>query len=370
MRIAPRQVFDERPILRLPVVADPQQEARVNARPGLDALGQGMAAPAQCRDRRHPVEQSARGVFDTLDWIRNFVIIVCKSHADRGTKTLSDSDPLFTLLVFGAIIAVAWLIMTVPRQKVMSIGDLGQGIMGIATAVALGAGAFLYYLQGSNKPRLEVSSRAAVVPLTPQGDGTGRVLIQFVGTVTNRGAFSQHFECVGVDVRGFDNAAQLERNRIFQYDVATAPLLADAANGPEWDHCMQIERIRWGQDEDERLARLRLPPRDRQPFPSIDSGLRYAAFDLESGESRTRHVELVVPCNFAAVRYHFVIPKPHSRYVYEDKAVVDIGEQCRRSRELVASGAVRTSAPDAAGGQPARRSHRAPPRRVATRRRT
>jgi hypothetical protein len=247
----------------------------------------------------------------------------------RREKAMTGSDPVFTLTVMGTLFLVAWVILMAARQRVSGLSDFGQGLLGIASLFALLAAAWLYFLEGRAKPRHEVSAVGTVVPLAPDKQGMGRVLVQLAGTLINRGVFPVEYECIGVDVRGFKpgEAANDER---FKYDILSQPL-AKAVKTMEWMHCMKIEEHRWYERQERYFDRRRIKGQRAAEFRPPDSGLRYPPLTLEAGESRTLDYEIVVPCEYAAVRLHFMVPKPHSDSAPEAKAVLSLIDPCRAS---------------------------------------
>src|SRR5687768_5230674 len=104
-------------------------------------------------------------------------------------------------LVLAGLATVAvcgWILITALRSKGEAFGHFGQGLIGIAGSFAFIAGGWLFFFQGSNRPRLELSTKPTLVALPPAPDGTGRVLLQVVNQVTNLGRFPDDFDCVAV----------------------------------------------------------------------------------------------------------------------------------------------------------------------------
>lgn len=249
---------------------------------------------------------------------------------------MAGADPVFTLTLMGTIFLVAWVALTAARQPVSGLSDFGQGLLGIASLFALLAAGWLYFLEGRNRARHELSAVATVVPLEAE-EGVGMVLVQLAGTVTNRGAFPSDYECVGADIRGVRSQAP-GRSTNFYFEIATDPLVPPPGND-QWRTCMEMEGKRWDRREARQRQRLGrdIPPR---PFPPPDSGVRYGLFTLEAGESHTSSLEAVVPCTYAAVRLHFVVPKPGKDSVPEAKGLFPLVDACRASREIAAKGIV------------------------------
>jgi hypothetical protein len=94
---------------------------------------------------------------------------------------------------------------------------------------------------------------------------------------------------------------------------------------------MELEQARWEWREQSRIDKFALPKSAERRFVRPDSGHRYDEFTLEAGESRTRDFELVVSCAYAAVRSHFVVPKPGNRSVHERKTVISLADACAKS---------------------------------------
>lgn len=240
-------------------------------------------------------------------------------------------EPIFFFLVIGSILTTFWMLRKARRLSETDLGHFGQGLLGIASVLALMVGLIAYYLEGRSKVRVDSSTAATIVPLEPGPEG-GRVLVQMVGTVTNRGFFPTTFECVAIDVRGFRPV--LSRNRRFVWDLDTEPLMEGTAGGARWDSCLKEEQRRWEAQEARRLREPGMAGESRRPFIRTNSGIRYDTYDLLPGESRTHDVEVVVPCVYAAVRVHFVVPKPGTDAYQDLKKVHSIRDECRISRRL------------------------------------
>jgi hypothetical protein len=240
-------------------------------------------------------------------------------------------DPLMLAAGAATLFVCIWILWVGLRKTGADFGHFGQGLIGIAGSFALIAGGWLFFFQGSSHTRLELATKPTLVALPPTAEGQGRVLLQVVNHVTNLGRFPEEFECVAVDVRGLKPAAELPRNPTFEYDVTTIGIIRPNLSD-QWRHCMAVERKRWGRRQESRQRQF--PGAEQQPFIEPDSGHRYASFGLEAGESRTRDYELVLSCEFRAVRIHWVVPKPGNRSVNELKTVVPLDEECAKSLSL------------------------------------
>ncbi len=233
-------------------------------------------------------------------------------------------------LVLGLVALLIWFAFDKQWQE---LGNVGQGLLGFASVIALIVAALLYYEAGRDRARIEAEARATIVPFSRDERGVPRVLVQVAGTVTNRGETRLKFDCVGVDVRGFRSDRRISRNGVFHYDVNTEALLTETAKGDQWQDCVQQERDRWNSQENERLQRLSLPEQARRQFYPPNSGHRYDPFELSIGESRTLDLELVIPCTYAALRLHFLVPRPDAAVADEAKAVYSIVEECSKSAQ-------------------------------------
>lgn len=242
-------------------------------------------------------------------------------------------DPVLLLAIAATVAGAVAIYMGLKKPVAKTFGDFGSGLLGIATTIALIGGAWLYVLEGRNRPKIDVTADATVVPLAPGADGTGRVLIHFVGTVTNSGAFGQNFDCTALDALGFPASGEIARNQRFGFDLEPEPLLQEAATGEDWRRCLDVERERWNIREQERIERVEGNAEPARPFGVPPSGFRYASFALEPGESRTKGFELIVPCTYAAVRFTFVVPKTDTTSVNELKLVRSIATECAESRQ-------------------------------------
>jgi hypothetical protein len=243
-------------------------------------------------------------------------------------------DSLLSIAAITSIFFSIAVIVFALHKTSEELGHFGQGLFGIVGALGFLVGAWLFYFQGSDRPRLKVDTTTTVAPLHPDSAGEGRVLIQLVNTVSNQGGFPAKYDCVAVDLRGFKLADELPRDPVFNYDVNTIRLFTPDLKNPQWPHCMKLEQERWDWRERSRIDRFHLPETAQRRFVQPDSGHRYDEFTLEAGESRTRDFELVVSCNYAAVRSHFVVPKPGNRSVHEHKTVISLAEACAKSLAL------------------------------------
>jgi hypothetical protein len=245
---------------------------------------------------------------------------------------MNDTDPAFTLTVIGTVLLAIWVLFTARKQPIAGFSDFGQGLLGIASLFALLGGVWLFYLQGTGRPRQEVVAVATVAPLGHDESGEGTVLVQLIGRITNRGAFPAKYECVGEDVRGFRGDRPPPRNPGSSKDLLTEPL-APRVNDRLWRHCMQEEGRKWQarrRREIERLGGSVTPAAFTEP----NSGVRFSTFTLEPGETGELDFEVVVPCRYAAVRLHFAVPKPDSISAPEAKAVVSLIDACRQSAAI------------------------------------
>lgn len=249
---------------------------------------------------------------------------------------MGDTNPLLTFATILSLIFTISVIVIGLQKSGDDFGHFGQGLFGIAGSIGFLVAAWLFYFQGTDKPRLKIDTMPTVVPLMPDAQGRGRVLLQLNNMITNNGGFPAKYDCVAVDVRGLKPADALPRHPVFRYDVNTSPLVIADSSNPQWAHCMTLERERWERRERKRLDKFRLPDSAALQFVTPDSGYRYDEFTLEAGESRTRDFEVVIPCDYAAVRVHFVVPKPANKSVTELKTVISLLDGCEKSLESAA----------------------------------
>jgi len=137
---------------------------------------------------------------------------------------------------------------------------------------------------------------------------------------------------VAEDVRGFPGDRLLPPSGDNSIDVLTEPV-APPRLGAQWNHCIQEEERRWQARRRRNLEALGLAAVPGT-FKPPNSGVRFNAFTLESGESRELDYEVVVPCRYVAVRLHFSVPKPNSISAPESKAVVSLLDACRQSEAI------------------------------------
>lgn len=238
---------------------------------------------------------------------------------------------LLIIIVIVALTAVA--VIHLFRKDAVKLGHLGMGMTGIVAAAAIFGGALLYYLEDRGRPKLDVSTEVNVAPLAPEPDGSPRVLLQFIGRITNLGSSSAGYDCVAIDAHGFRRTGVYRRAETFRFDLQPEPLLEETAGGAQWNRCLDIEQDRWDRRQRRQKARTGIPAR---AFVRTTTGYRYFHFDLAPGESRTRHFELIVPCHFAAVRFIFVVPQQATHSVQETKTLVPLDTACAISREMAA----------------------------------
>jgi hypothetical protein len=234
-------------------------------------------------------------------------------------------DPAYTLLFLLLIVAAAALIISMFKLPPEKLSQFGQGWLGIASTLALATGVWLFVTERRDKPKIDLGVGYTALALSPDTSPSGRALVQFVASIENRGSHLMTFDCAALDVHGIPAAGVLPRNPEFQNDFDLKPLLQATATGKEWEICRPIERGRWLKKN---------PDRDPAGYVAPTTGFRYRRFKLEPGEKKTRHFELAVPCDYAAVRFTFNVPKPRTSDVYEIKEIVPLASACKESREI------------------------------------
>lgn len=234
-------------------------------------------------------------------------------------------DPAYTLLFLLLIVVAAALIVSVFKLPPEKLSQFGQGWLGIASTLALATGVWLFVTERRDKPKIDLGVGYTALALAPDQTSSGRALVQFVASIENRGSHLMTFDCAALDAHGIRATGDLSRNPEFQNDFDFTPLLRATATGREWEKCKPIEQGRWLKKN---------PDRDPAQYAAPTTGFRYRRFKLEPGEKKTRHFELVVPCDYAAVRFTFNVPKPRTPDVYETKEIVPLASACKESREI------------------------------------
>ena len=255
-------------------------------------------------------------------------------------------DFLFWILIVASAAGFVTLLVGFLRHKSTNFGEFGNGVLGMATMIALIVGGWLYLFEGRTHPKVDISAAATVVGIPPRGWRPGRamqnVLVQISVNIENRGERGRWFNCAALDILGLQGV----ENRTAPYpdDLAGPSLLRiqpNQASDPVWTHCvgangfearrdqteLQEQNERRGESDSVNPPRISSPP---------GSGARYRDFYMEPGERITKTWEQPVPCSFNAVRVIFKLPKPNGTADYETKILVPIADICRGQR-LVAT---------------------------------
>jgi hypothetical protein len=222
------------------------------------------------------------------------------------------SDPVISLALIPAAILLLIAVGVLARAKLSGFNNLGQGLVGLAAALGVVVAASAYFAERQDKPRVGLSTRAVVIPLSAAKGSSSNALIQFVTTIENNARRPMEVACAGLDARGIVARGALARNKRDANDLEAEPLLRETTTGEVWNDCMKTAR------------------KEYPDFEPPASGFRYRTFLLEPGEARSRHFELVAPCRYAAIRFTFSVPKPgDSKHLYEVKRLVPLTDTCR-----------------------------------------
>jgi hypothetical protein len=259
---------------------------------------------------------------------------------------LPDIDYLFWIILIATLAAIYAAIRGFRKDSVNEFGEYGNGILGISTMVAFVVAAWLYYLEGRDRPKVNVTASGTVIGIAPRGRGPNQpvqeVLIQIAINIDNRGERGQRFNCAALDIIALEGTE--ERVGTFPDDLAGNSLLeinALAPADPVWTNCTGNGGFEQKRAKREREEQGRRQGASDVVNPSIvtgtpASGARYRDFYMEPGERTTRTWEQRVSCRYNAVRVIFKLPKPGETSDYEAKLLIPIADVCR-GEQLVAT---------------------------------
>jgi hypothetical protein len=218
---------------------------------------------------------------------------------------------VWLVVVLGGMVLAILILGIFKKFTVEHFGDFGQGLAGIAAAGAILVGGALFIAEGRAQPRLLLRLTATVVPAEPAGGRQEQVYVQIVTTIENQGLLSPAtIQCAAFDASAI--APNGRRDTAHANDLSLHSLLTAAADhGRDWGRCLQMEA---------RLAAA-------GAFIRPTSGFRWADFQIQPGQTKTRNYELLVPCSLSGIRVIVKIPDPAGG-VLERKMAISIVDVC------------------------------------------
>jgi hypothetical protein len=256
------------------------------------------------------------------------------------------NDPLFWMLVAASLGGLVTLAVGLMKHTSTNFGEFGNGVLAMATMIALIAAGWLYLFEGRTHPKVNVSASATVVGVPPTGwrpnHSMQSVLVQISVSIENRGEQGRWFNCAALDILGLQGAE--DRTSPYPDDLAGISLLRILPGQPAdplWTRCVGPN----GFEENRNRAELEEQNRRRGDSDSVnpprisgrpESGARYRDFYMEPGERTTKTWEQFVPCSYNVVRVIFKLPKPDGTAEYETKILVPIADICRGQRLVAA----------------------------------